>query len=358
MREQHLHRLVLARLGPAADRLIDLLDPAARRWPPPELRAAPATIDPDELGSELDRVGALRTLRLPLSFLSEVDESAGLPRLHRLLCEVELLERLRALHLPADVFAEVPAATVDCWRHRAQSGLPTGTARLPLLTALCLHRERELVRGLLLTLQGLIGRLHARASARLQPAAADVQPPRENAFARRVDPTARCGREQFPALVARPPRVLRAPGVDVQRARAARTALRSTYSPDYRQITAALLRALEFRGGRRCWPLLAALGELAGEPTRVWGEDRFFPPGQEVPVHGVVPEPWPAAVVDSRGRVDRVAYQLGTLFGLREALASGEITAPAADQPDSAVPDQIIWPPERSANTAIASPPA
>ena len=336
---------MLARLGPAADRLAGLPEPSGHR-PPPELRHPPARVDAGELGAELDRVGALRALHLPLGFLSEVDESAGLPGLHRLFAQIELLERLRALELPADVFAEVPDATVQCWRHRALRGLPNGLARLPLLAALCRYRERELAHALLLVLLDLIDVMHERVRARLQHRFADARGlTRETVLMRLVDATVRGRIDRFSSAAPElRGMLLEADAITrTERARTARGVLRSVHSADRRQLTAVLLRALEFRGGPASWPLLAALGELRDDAARVWGRGRFFPPEQEIPLDDVVPEQWRPVVVDRHGRIDRAAYELAALFGLREALSRGEITAPAADPPE---PERIVWPAE------------
>ena len=44
-----------------------------------------------------------------------------------------------------------------------------------------------------------------------------------------------------------------------------------------------------------------------------------------MPLDGVVPEAWREAVVDERGRVERIPYELCVLIALREALRRREI---------------------------------
>lgn len=53
------------------------------------------------------------------SFFSELKTDPGAPGLESLLAEVNKLERVRALDLPADLFGDVSEKMVDAWRARA-----------------------------------------------------------------------------------------------------------------------------------------------------------------------------------------------------------------------------------------------
>jgi TnpA family transposase len=64
---------------------------------------------------------------------------------------------------------------------------------------------------------------------------------------------------------------------------------------------------------------LALLRRYVGEPARFYGR------GVRVPLAGVVPAAWLEAVVDERGRVERIPYELCVLTALREALRRREI---------------------------------
>lgn len=88
-------------------------------------------------------------------------------------------------------------------------------------------------------------------------------------------------------------------------------------------MIAALLAALELRGANpAAAPVLAAVDLLrrhAGLPIR-----RQFPTAETIPVEGVVPAAWRAAVVEEAGdgpvRVERIAYEVCVLGALREAI--------------------------------------
>ncbi|MEU6130433.1 hypothetical protein ABZ805_14775 [Saccharopolyspora sp. NPDC047091] len=344
--EPQLHRWVLARLGAAGDELAGLLGARGRDRIPHEFLADPARIDAHALCLELDERSAVRSLRLPEAFLDEVAGARAPERLPEVLHEVERLDRLRELRLPPDVFADVPPETVDCWRHRALNGLPieAASARLPLLAALCWHRQGELTRELLTVLLALIDELRARAGARLRAAEAEFDG-RWGSWSPPAD--------HVNALLHRP--------AEPVRCRAARAALHVTYTSDHRELLAALLHVLDFRSSdRRRWPLLAALGELLEGPTRVWGEGRYLPSGVDVPVRGVVPAGWLVGVVDRHGRVDRTGYELCVLLTLREAVREGAVTVPGSAEPRAgigrAIGECLSWPPDAAALSTTGPP--
>ncbi|MFR9731275.1 hypothetical protein ACL03H_18765 [Saccharopolyspora sp. MS10] len=330
--EPRLHRLVLGRLGAAEGELAELLSARGRGRIPHELLGTPARIDVRGLCRELDGLSAVGSLRLPTAFLDEVAGAPAPELLPVLLREVDRLGRLRALRLPGDAFDGVPAATVDCWRHRALAGLPAESpgARLPLLAALCWCRQAELTRELLAVLLALIGELRERVAERIRRATAPAGGRRWQRWEQRGD-------GWLPQ------------DVDEHRCRAARAALHVAFTSDYRQVLTAILEVLEFGCSDRArWPLLAVLGEQVGEATRCWGSERRYLDGRSVPLRGIVPAPWLHAVLDRQGRVDRTAYELCVLIALREALTDDEIHARGTAAPEPALGDPvgtpISWP--------------
>ncbi|WP_406739500.1 Tn3 family transposase [Streptomyces sp. NBC_00853] len=56
----------------------------------------------------------------------------------------------------------------------------------------------------------------------------------------------------------------------------------------------------------------------------------FFDESERIPLAGVVREEWRKAVVDERGRVERIPYELCVLVSLRDALRRREIWVPGA----------------------------
>ncbi|MFI2765058.1 hypothetical protein ACH5A3_40550 [Streptomyces echinatus] len=57
------------------------------------------------------------------------------------------------------------------------------------------------------------------------------------------------------------------------------------------------------------------------------GKTRFYDAGDEVPMDGVVRKDWREAVVDDKGKVERIPYELCVLVSLRDAVRRREIYA-------------------------------
>ncbi|MFF8289082.1 hypothetical protein ACF068_07630 [Streptomyces sp. NPDC016309] len=87
-----------------------------------------------------------------------------------------------------------------------------------------------------------------------------------------------------------------------------RTTLRSSYSSYYRQMLPPLLRMLGFRCNSTAYrPVMDAM-RLLEKYTEVDGKTRFYDAADEVPMDGVVRKDWREAVVDDRGRAERIPY--------------------------------------------------
>ena len=98
------------------------------------------------------------------SFFTELKADPGAPGLESLLAEVDKLQRVRRLELPADLFADVSEKLVDAWRARASKEYPSNLARmqppmrLTLLAALCHVRQTEITDSLVELLIQLVQR--------------------------------------------------------------------------------------------------------------------------------------------------------------------------------------------------------
>jgi hypothetical protein len=104
-----------------------------------------------------------------------------------------------------------------------------------------------------------------------------------------------------------------------------RAVLRSSYSNHYRRMLPPLLAALRFRCNNTAYrPVMEAL-ELLAAYAEVDGKTRFYAADARVPIDGVVPKAWRDAVVDDKGRVERIPYELCVLVSLRDALRRGEV---------------------------------
>ncbi|MEK8168806.1 DUF4158 domain-containing protein [Streptomyces sp. M19] len=104
-----------------------------------------------------------------------------------------------------------------------------------------------------------------------------------------------------------------------------RTTLRSSYSAYYRQMLPPLLRTLGFRCNNTAYrPVMEALA-LLEKYADVDGETRFYDAAEAVPMDGVVRKDWREAVVDNKGKVERIPYELCVLVALRDAIRRREI---------------------------------
>ncbi|MPZ66640.1 MAG: Tn3 family transposase [Pseudonocardiaceae bacterium] len=298
----------VARLGPAADRLEALVAEA-----------------------EGQRGG----------LLAELKADPGQASLDTLLREIDKLAAVRSLGLPPGLFEDASEKLVAAWRARAARSWPSdlraasGEVRLTLLAALCWVRQTEVTDALVELLISLVHKVNARAERRVERELTEDL--------RRVR-----GKEGIlfrlaEAAVDHPDEVVRSalyPVVGektlrelVKEAKAndrvfqarVRTVLRSSYSNHYRRMLPALLAALEFRCNNSSYrPIMQAL-DLLGHYADVDGKTRFYDAGATVPFDGVVPKAWREAVVDEKGRVERIPYELCVLVSLRDALRRREV---------------------------------
>lgn len=119
-------------------------------------------------------------------------------------------------------------------------------------------------------------------------------------------------------------------GEDAFRGRV-RTVLRSSYTAHYRKMLPPLLASLAFRSNNAAHsPAMDALGLL----SRYVGRDnvRYCDRTEKVAIDAVVPSGWRGAVVDDRGRVERVPYELCALMALREAIRRREVWVAGASR--------------------------
>lgn len=71
-------------------------------------------------------------------------------------------------------------------------------------------------------------------------------------------------------------------------------------------------------------PVIDALA-LLEKYADVDAKTRFYDPAEVVPMDGVAREDWREAVVDERGRIERIPYELCVLVALRDAIRRREI---------------------------------
>ena len=120
-----------------------------------------------------------------------------------------------------------------------------------------------------------------------------------------------------------------------------RKEIRGSYSNHYRRMLPRILEAVEFRCANHLYrPVMDAL-ELLHRHLDTPGQQRFYPPGEQVPIARVVPDEWRQAVSDEHGRIERIPYELCVLRALRDALRRREIWVSGAHRwrnPDEDLP--------------------
>ena len=271
---------------------------------------------------------------------AELRADPGSPGLDSLLCEIARLERVLAIGLPADLFSEADEKRVGLWRARAAAEHPSWLrahpreVRLTLLACFCWSRITEITDSLVDLLLGVVHKMGARADYRVeQELVADLKAVRgkrgilfalAGAAVEHPDETVR--RSIFPVVGEQTLRELvREAQANDQAFRAqVRKVLRSSYSNHYRRMLPAVLEALQFRCNNTAYrPLIDALELL----RRYTHRERviFYDAADRVPLDGVVRADWREAVVDERGRVERIPYELCVLTSLREAIRRREI---------------------------------
>jgi TnpA family transposase len=289
--------------------------------------------------------------------LAELKSDPGQVGLETLLREIDKLAAVRGIDLPAGLFADASEKLVEAWRARAARSYPSDLRaaepplRLTLLAALCWLRASEITDALVDLLIGLVHKINARADRRVErELTEDLRRVRgkeailfrlAEAAVGHPDDTVR--EALFPVVSEKTLREL------VREAKAdervfqdrVRTVLRGSYSNHYRRMLPPLLAALRFRCDNTAYrPVMLAL-ELLQRYAGVEGKVRFFADSPSVPLDGVVPKAWRGAVVDERGRVERIPYKLCVLVALRDALRRREIYVDGANRwrnPDDDLP--------------------
>jgi TnpA family transposase len=275
------------------------------------------------------------------ALLASLKRDPGAVGLDSLLTEITKLNDVRALGLPEGLFADCSEKLVAAWRARAIKMYPSDfrdvneDVRATLLAALCSCRQAEITDALVDLLIALVAKINARAERRVEKQlTAELQKVRgkegllfrlAEAAVGKPDETVR--RALYPVVGEKTLRDLVAEARANGKAFKARvrTTLRSSYSSYYRQMLPPLLATLGFRCNNTAYrPVMDALALLA-RYAEVDGKMRFYNAGDTVPMDGVVRADWREAVVDERGRTERIPYELCVLVALREAIRRREI---------------------------------
>src|SRR5664279_5189962 len=295
--------------------------------------------------------------------LALIKTDPGNVSLESMLTEIDKLLAVRAVGVPAAVFADVAPRVLAGWRAQvaveSPSHLrahPNPAKTLTLLAALLHIREREITDTLVELLIATVHRINARAekkvTAELINAFKKVTD-KENilfsiAEASLAAPEEKVRRVVYPAIAGGEATLrelvheYRTKG-PVYRTTVS-TTLRASYTNHYRRGLIRLLEVLQFRSSNATHrPVIGAL-ELVSRYAAA-GNLSYYPAGEHVPAHPGLRGDWEPLVhkVDKRGRrrTVRMAYEVCTFRELRERLRCKEIWVVGAERwrnPDEDLP--------------------
>ncbi len=287
----------------------------------------------------------------------ELKSDPGKASLNTILEEIDKLERARVIGLPVDLFADCSEELLGAWRARAAAAYPSdlrampAPIRLTLLAALCWSRTAEITDALVDLLIDVVDKIRVRAENRVEKAlVADLKRVRvkhgllfalAGAAVDHPDETVRTALYPFVSEATLRQLVKEARASEQMFRQWVRTEIRGSYSHHYRRMLPRILDALEFRCTNSVYrPVMDAL-ELLQAHVDTPGQQRFYPPGDRVPIVGAVPDQWREAVIDEHDKVERIPYELSVLRALRDALRRREIYVSGAHRwrdPDEDMP--------------------
>ncbi|MFE5091499.1 hypothetical protein ACFRCI_14065 [Streptomyces sp. NPDC056638] len=192
------------------------------------------------------------------------------------------LQRARQLELPPELFGDVSEKLVSAWRARAAKEYPSDllaagdSVRYTLLATLCHVRQTEIADSLVDLFIQLVQKINTRAEKKV-----------EGEFIKGLQKVR--GKEGMMLRVAEAALAAEAAASEARYKARIRTVLRSSHSNHWRRMLSPLLSVLELK-----------CNSTAYRPVR------YFDKAERIPLDGVVPEQWQAAVLDDKGRVERI----------------------------------------------------
>jgi hypothetical protein len=318
-----------------------------------EALVEPASTDPDQEEAE------------GCAVLAFIKADPGDVSLDSMLTEIERLLAVRAVGLPAGVFADIAPRVLTAWRTRAAVESPSHLRshptplRLTLLAALLVAREREITDTLVDLLIATVHRIDSRAEKKVTKelirefqrvagkesilfriADASLAYPDES-VRKAVFPAVPGGEQTLRDVVAE----YKSSGPTFRHT--VKTTLRASYTSHYRKGLIRLLEVLELRSNNTTHrPVIKALGLILRHARE--GGTRYYPFGEQIPMHRGLVGDWADLVgrTDAHGRprVIRMVYEIATFEELRQALRCKEIWVVGADRwrnPDEDLPNDF-----------------
>jgi TnpA family transposase len=296
------------------------------------------------------------------AILAFIKSDPGNVSLESMITEIDRLLAVRTVKLPPGLFADVAPKVVATWRARAAIESPshlqdhTRPLMLTLLAALIHAREQEITDALVDLLNATVHRINARADKKVTKellaefrrvtgketilfhmAEAAVEHP-DQIVRRALFPVVPGGEATLRDLVAE----YRRSGPTFRHT--VKTTLKASYTNHYRRGLIGLLEVLEFRcNTERHRPVIEALALIVRHAHA--GNARYYPLGEDVPIHEGLAGDWADLVyqVDNRRqrRVVRMVYEIATFQALRDGLRCKDIWVVGADRwrnPDDDLP--------------------
>jgi TnpA family transposase len=276
--------------------------------------------------------------------------------------EVERLETIRAIGLPADLFAGALPHEIELYRQRVAVQPPSDLRRLPdavritWLAAFVHLRGRALTDSLIELLIETVHAIGARAERRVEQQVLNelrqVSGKKnllfEIANVSLAQPDGTVRQVIFPVVGEQTLRdLVREWQSGTLYRKSLRATIRNSYAGHYRRMVPKLLDALDFHSNNALHrPVIDGLALVRRHAT---SHQRYLPIDEVVPIDGVVRPLWREAVVDTdangQTRVNRLTYEICVLEALRERLRSKEIWVVGADRyrnPDEDLPADFV----------------
>jgi TnpA family transposase len=277
--------------------------------------------------------------------------------------EISKLQRLRAVGLPHDLFAQTPPAVLRRYRLRAGAEKTAELKRHPralrltLLAVMVWQRQMEITDTIVDVLLGMLHRTEIRAEKRVkQELLGDiVRVDGKQALLVRIaeaalnDPTGQVAQVVFPAAGGkeRLQQIVKEATSGAVFRQTVQIRVRRSYQAHLRQLLGPVLRTLTFRcNNDRYRPLLQAIQVLRDHLD--YG-GAWYPTDVVVPLEGIVPTTLRPVVVeeDEHGgiRINRINYELCVLQALYAKLRCKEIWVEGADtyrNPEDDLPQDFI----------------
>jgi hypothetical protein len=259
------------------------------------------------------------------------------------------LQRVRQLELPPELFGDVSEKLVSAWRARAAKEYPSDLlaagdpVRYTLLATLCHVRQTEIADSLVDLFIQLVQKINTRAEKKVEGEfIKELKKVRGKegmmlrvAEAALAEPGGTVRKVIFPVVGEKTLKALAAEAAanEARYKARIRTVLRSSYSNHWRRMLSPLLSVLELKCNNTAYrPVMDAIDLLKRYLDQPIKDGAYFDEAERIPLDGVVPEQWRAAVVDDKGRVERIPYELCMLVSLRDALRRREIWVAGASR--------------------------